>query len=320
MPPKVSVVIPVYNRPAAVRRAIDSVLAQTCQDFEIIVVDDGSLDATPASVTALVDPRITLIRHERNRGGSAARNTGIRASSAPYLAFLDSDDAWLPTKLERQLEVFERSSEPLGLVYTGAERVWADGRVRRHIPRRQLDLTRALLTENVVGETSVGMVRRSALEATGAFDESLASCQDVDLWLRLCEQFRAEVVPEALVRVAKGNDTGRISANVERVVRGRELFCRKHKEKLIRHGVLHLYLRETGWWQQRCVGDSRTARRFYQAALDANPIAPFTYALLLVTYLPMSWLDRMARCKHLLTGVLRFGQPGSPTTPIGLRR
>jgi glycosyltransferase involved in cell wall biosynthesis len=304
MPPKVTVVIPVFNRQAALGRAIESVLAQTCQDFEIIVVDDGSTDRPCAYVTALADRRITLIRHEQNRGGGAARNTGIRAGSAAYVAFLDSDDQWLPTKLERQLEVFERSSERVGLVYTGAERVLADGRVVRHIPRRQVDLSRVLLTENVVGETSVGMVRRSALDATGAFDESLPSCQDMDLWLRLCERFGAEVVPEALVRVAKGNDSVRISASVARTVWGRELFCRKHKEKLVRHNVLHLYLRESGWWQQRRVGDSRMARRFYRESLGANPMAPFTYALLLGTYLPVSWLDRMARCKHLLIGIL----------------
>ena len=105
--PKVSVVIPVFNRPAAVRRAIESVLAQTCQDFEIIVVDDGSTDETPAVVAGLADPRMTLIQHEGNRGGSAARNTGLRAASAEYVAFLDSDDEWLPRKLERQLEVFQ---------------------------------------------------------------------------------------------------------------------------------------------------------------------------------------------------------------------
>ena len=100
-----------FNRAAPVRRAIESVLAQTCQDFEIIVVDDGSTDGTAAAVETFADRRITLIRHEQNRGGSAARNTGIRASSAAYVAFLDSDDEWLPTKLERQLEVFERSDD-----------------------------------------------------------------------------------------------------------------------------------------------------------------------------------------------------------------
>src|SRR5262245_18798192 len=196
MPPEVSVVIPVFNRAVKVRRAIASVLAQTFQNFEIIVVDDGSTDGTSSAVAAIADPRVTLIRHDRNRGGSAARNTGINASSVPFVAFLDSDDEWLPTKLERQLEVFERSSERVGLIYTWAERIFPDGSVSRYIPRRRVDLARALLTVNFIGETSLGMVRRIALDAIGGFDETLPSSQDMDLWLRICERFDADVVPE----------------------------------------------------------------------------------------------------------------------------
>jgi hypothetical protein len=214
----------------------------------------------------------------------------------------------MPTKLERQLEVFERAGEDLGLVYTGAERISADGSVEVHIPRQVDDLSTALLTVNVVGEASVGMVRRTALDVTGAFDESLPSCQDLDLWLRLCEQGRAEFVPQVLVRVWKWDDSVRISANVARTVWGREIFCQKHREQLVRHGVLHLYLRESGWWQQRRVGDARAARRCYRESLAANPVAPFTYVLLLAACLPMAWLDYVARCKHLLTRARRFAR------------
>ena len=304
---KVSVIIPVFNRPQSVRRAIESVLAQTCQDFEIIVVDDASTDATATVVAAFTDPRIRLIRHERNRGGSAARNTGIQASSAPYVAFLDSDDEWLPNKLERQLAVFEAATDQVGLVYTGAERVWEDGVVSRDVPRRHPDLTRTLLLTNVIGETSVGMVRRRVLDETGGFDESLPSCQDVDLWLRICERFHAVPVSGILVRVIKGTDNNRISANISRTVLGRELYGRKHREKMVRHGVLHLFLRESGWWQQRRVRDARQARRSYLESLRANPLAPWTYVLLLLSYQPMSWLDSAARCKHHVTGWMQSG-------------
>src|SRR5262245_28149594 len=109
MTPRISVVIPVLNRAAVVRRAIASVLAQTFQDFEIVVVDDGSTDGTAESVDTLSDRRIRVIRHEQTLGGGAARNTGIRASRAPFVAFLDSDDEWVPTKLEKQLGVFDNS-------------------------------------------------------------------------------------------------------------------------------------------------------------------------------------------------------------------
>jgi glycosyltransferase involved in cell wall biosynthesis len=275
----VSVVIPVFNRAVAVRRAIGSVLAQTCQNFELIVVDDGSTDTTASSVAAFADRRIRLIHHE-----------------------------WKPTKLQQQLEVFERSNnEQLGLVYTGAEWILPDGRAWLRIPRRELELTRALLTENVIGETSVGMVRRSALDAIGGFDESLPSCQDMDLWLRICERFQVEIVPEALVRVTKENDTGRITNNVTHALTGRARFCQKHREKLLRHRVLHLYLRKSGWWQQRRLRDSRVARRSYLESLRANPFALFTYVMLIAAYLPMSCFDMLARCKQFVAPSLRLG-------------
>lgn len=98
--PTVSVVIPTYNRAHLVGRAIQSVLNQTYQDFEIIVVDDGSTDNTEEVVKSFNDPRIRYIRHDQNRGGSAARNTGIKMARGEYIAFQDSDDEWLPEKLE----------------------------------------------------------------------------------------------------------------------------------------------------------------------------------------------------------------------------
>lgn len=307
-PPKVSVVIPVFNRPEPVRRAIRSVLNQTYPDFEVIVVDDASTDTTPAVVASFTDPRVSLIRHDRNRGGSAARNTGIRAASAPYIGFLDSDDEWMPHNLERQLAVFEEGPDRVGLVYAGAERVYEDGVVSRDLPRRERDLTRTLLLENVIGETSVGMVRRRVFDETGGFDESLPSCQDLDLWLRISERFDCVAVPEILVRVIKGTEGHRISADVSRTILGRELYGRKHRDKLIRYGVLHLFLRESGWWQQRRVRDARVARRFYAESLRANPLAPWTYVLLLASYQPMRCLDLAARCKHTVTRWLRSGR------------
>jgi glycosyltransferase involved in cell wall biosynthesis len=303
--PAVSVVIPVYNRPEPVTRAIQSVLAQTVQDFEIIVVDDGSTDAVAAAVASIPDPRLRLIRHERNKGGSAARNTGIRASSAPFVAFLDSDDEWMPTKLARQLDLFARSDERLGLVYSGTERTHRDGDVQIYIPSRHANLAHELLTVNVVGETSVGMVRRSVLDATGGFDETLPSSQDLDLWLRICQQFSADFIPEPLVKVAKGSDRGRITANVSGMTRGRDLFCAKHRERLVQDGVLHQYLRDSGWVYLREVRDARLARRSYLESLKAGPFAPLTYVMYLAAWLPMSWLDRVASWKHRLAHARR---------------
>ena len=317
MTPKVSVVIPVFNRQTAVLRAIDSVLAQTVQDFEVIVVDDASTDETAAEVTAIPDPRIRLVRHDRRRGGSAARNSGIRASTGPYVAFLDSDDEWLPSKLERQLQVFEQAGDDLGLVYTSAEWVYPHGTVRI-VRRRYPELAHSLLAENVIGETSLGMVRRQVLEELGGFDETLPSCQDMDLWLRICQRYRADVVPEPLVRVTKSDDKGRITNNIANGLRGRALFRDKHREQMVTHGVLHIHLRTSGWWQHWLARNPKLARGLYLQSMRVNPFAPFTYVLLIAAWLPISWLDAMARCRRFLVAWFKSkeGSGAADSTPL----
>jgi len=306
--PKVTVVIPAYNRAVAVRRAIQSVLAQTCQDFEIIVVDDGSTDSTVAAVTAIGDPRVVILRHERNLGAAPARNTGIRAGSAPYVAFLDSDDEWFTTRLEKLLSVFERSGDHVGMVYTGAERILVDGTVVKDIPRERDDLSHALLTTNVVGGTSVAMVRRHVFEVVGAFDEALRYTEELDLWLRISERFAIRCIPEVLVRIAQQTIRGRLSGDVVAVSHGREMFCRKHRQKLINHRVLHLFLRESGWVQQRDARNLYEARRFYLKSIAARPLAPLTYVLALIACFPLAWQDGAARIKHHIEAWL----PSSP--------
>jgi glycosyltransferase involved in cell wall biosynthesis len=302
---KVSVVIPVQNRPVAVRRAIDSVLAQTCQDFEIIVVDDGSTDDTASSVEAIGDPRIVLVRHDRNRGASPARNSGIWAGRAPFVAFLDSDDEWFPTRLEKMLNVFESASDRVGLVYTGAERILDDGTVVKQIPRERDDLDRVLLIDNVIGGTSVAMVRRDVLEAIGGFDETLRYTEERDLWLRIAERSLVRCIPEVLVRIPQPTDRPRLSLNTEAVSDGREMFCRKHREKLVMHRLLHLHLRDTGLWEQRYARNFPRARKCYAQSIAASPFSPITYLLLTITCLPQSWQDLAARCSRLFTSWLR---------------
>lgn len=295
--PTVSVVIPVYNRPAAVRRAIDSVLAQTFEDLEVVVVDDASSDETPKAVTAVRDQRVRLVRHETRRGGGAARNTGIRASTAPFVAFLDSDDKWLPEKLERQVDLFSRSSDRLGLVYVGNRQMRANGRVREVVPYRDDDLARSLLVRNVVGGTSVGMVRRNVFDEVGTFDESLPAKQDLDLWLRIARRFEVDFVPDVLVETAMGTAGGRITCNSRAVIQGQELFLRKHRSAMEDAGVLHIYLREAGWVRQRWIRNPQAARQYYLASIAARPFAPLAYLFLCGAVLPLRWQDVAARCK-----------------------
>ena len=119
----VSVIIPTYNRAACLKLALASVLNQTYQNFEIIVVDDASTDGTADVVRGFADARITYVRHDVNRGkvgaGAAARNSGIARAQGTYIAFLDDDDEWLPEKLARQVAVLDRGPRSVGAIYTG---------------------------------------------------------------------------------------------------------------------------------------------------------------------------------------------------------
>lgn len=204
--PAVSVVIPTHQRAGAIRASVQSVLRQTFEDFELIVVDDGSSDGTEAALAAIPDPRLKTLRHERNRGANAARNTGLAAAAAPLVAYQDSDDEWLPDKLARQLARLEAAPAETVAVYCGlalAEPDPADGRMRLdYLPRAdgravEGDLTEALLVGNIVS-TQTLLARRSALRQAGGFDEALPALQDWDMALRLARRGPFAFVDEPL--------------------------------------------------------------------------------------------------------------------------
>src|SRR5690242_3347165 len=119
----VSVVIPAYNRASVIPQALQSVFDQGFDDLEIIVVDDASRDNIETVIGRINDPRLVYIRHDRNKGGAAARNTAIARARGEYIAFLDSDDRWLPQKLRRQMELFKRLDDSYGVVYSGLKAV-----------------------------------------------------------------------------------------------------------------------------------------------------------------------------------------------------
>jgi glycosyltransferase involved in cell wall biosynthesis len=199
--PRVSVIIPTHNRAEFLATAIRSVLKQTFEDFELIVVDDASSDTTPQIVASFRDPRVHYIRHDQNRGGAAARNTGIVNSNAEYVAFLDDDDEWYPEKLTRQMQIMLASQPEVGAVYTGYRVVdRATGKVcARMIPTRRGDLYRELLKANPIGGTSSVLLKKTCLEKVGLFDENLPSFQDRDLWIRFSREFHFNYVQQPLL-------------------------------------------------------------------------------------------------------------------------
>ncbi|HJV27117.1 MAG TPA: glycosyltransferase family 2 protein [Aromatoleum sp.] len=227
--PLVSVVIPTYNRGHTIRACIESVLAQTLQNFEIVVVDDASGDDTCARVAAIGDPRIRYVAHPQNRGGAAARNTGVRVATGDYIAFLDSDDTWAPRKLERQIAWLGECGPEYGVAYT-----WFIGRdqagheVSRSDHTLNGSVSDSLLVSNFVGTFSSIVVRRDLFEEVGGLDEKLQSCQDWDLSIRLGRVTKICCVDEYLVYyLHNGRDRHRISANPRALVQGHRRMLEK---------------------------------------------------------------------------------------------
>jgi glycosyltransferase involved in cell wall biosynthesis len=217
--PRVSAVVPTYNRAPLVTRAIESVLRQTFRDLELIVVDDASPDDTPSAVARFDDPRLRYIRLPKNKGQWFAENTGIAYARGEWVAFLDDDDEWLPDKLDKQLACAERARA--AVVYCEALRYSRDG-LQPPGPLEPLpdgNVLTSLLSPLMPSTPTVYMVRRDALLALGGFDESLAGAQDRDLWIRLSmASYHFAQVQERLAIYHTGH-TGRQMLDAVRIVR-----------------------------------------------------------------------------------------------------
>lgn len=195
---RVAIVLPTRDRPRELSRAVRSVLAQTHADWELHVVDDGS--AVPV-VLETDDPRVSLHRHERSLGVSAARNVALGASGGEWVALLDDDDLWAPEKLERQLDV--AAAHGAGLVWTATVLIDADGRVLRANPVAALSDPGVLRRYNVIGEPSRVLVARTAVEDVGGFSPDLSIVADWDLWLRVAPRVRCFALDEPLTAIVE---------------------------------------------------------------------------------------------------------------------
>jgi len=230
---EISVVIPTCNRAHTLARALDSVLAQTLPAREIVVVDDGSQDATAALVRDGY-PGVTYL-HQANHGVSHARNRGIAAARCEWLALLDSDDAWLPDKLAAQAQAL-RAGSPRRLCH--CDELWVRNG-RRVNPMRKHAKHGGWVFEHCLPRCAISpsavVVHRSLLEECGGFDESLPVCEDYDLWLRICARHAVAFVPRPLV-VKYGGHADQLS----RRHWGMDRFRVRALEKLLAQGELSL--------------------------------------------------------------------------------
>lgn len=247
----VSAIITTYKRkPAMVLRALDSIIAQTYRDIEIIIVDDSPADYSKRdAVRSAVmerqsenqDISIKYIAHEKNMGACVARNTGLDAAAGEYVAYLDDDDEWLPEKIEKQMKVIQSSN--VALVYCGS--INRNDRTEEEtIGKKEYIKGKAfirLLYSNFIESTSYPLIRKECLVNIGGFDPLMQSAQDYDVWLRLAERYEIDYVEEPLVIYHEHNGE-RITTNPSKKINGLERINTKFAKYLENNKFL--------WWKR----------------------------------------------------------------------
>jgi glycosyltransferase involved in cell wall biosynthesis len=224
--PLVSAIIPTCNRPDMLVRAVNSVIQQSYSNVEVIVVDDGSKYDVKWRISKEFGDSCSVIRNTRTPGAAGARNTGFLTSRGEFIGFLDDDDEWMPNKIVKQVEAFQKSDSRVGVVAACSILVEND---RRSIRTRSLegDVFRLLCKKQVAGNTSGPLMRRHVFEEVGLFDESMTAAQDTDLWLRIAKRYHFTTVAEPLSLVhLQGSD--RITKNLQKQIHGTYSFLRKH--------------------------------------------------------------------------------------------
>jgi glycosyltransferase involved in cell wall biosynthesis len=250
---------------------MESVFAQTFQDFEVIIVDDGSTDQTREIVRGINDHRVRLICHERNLGAAAARNTGMKAAAGTYIAWLDSDDAWLPEKLRIQLAALERASQDQKACHTGYERIEKNG--SRIITPRYTDYKSLFLgCDQAPGSTL--FFERMVLDKIGYLDPSLIRYEDWDWLLRYCSKYQLLAINQSLASIYYTPQ--RPSMIMESSA---STFISKYSEILRQYGLYRNIVISRRWMEVASYyahdHDIRNILRFLVKALVIYPFQPF---------------------------------------------
>lgn len=293
MQPLVSVIIPSYNMARYVGEAIESVLAQTYKNYELIVVDDGSTDNTAEVVKKYLKPQAVSYIHKENKGISVARNTGIKASRGEFIAFLDADDIWLPEKLEHQIKFMD--SDKVGIVGCGAYIINEKGEIfdnfiKKTYPNRSL-LLGVLNMKNVVSGGSEALARKKCFDVVGIFDENLKSSEDWDMWLRIAYHYDIVFVEKPLVKIRERTNSLCSPSNAQKMLDSDLLVL----SKLFQHTKTNVFLRRKSY-----------SYRYYAAAIaykeTKDVVGTRRYILKSLYTFPWNVFDR----SHILTVLYAF--------------
>jgi glycosyltransferase involved in cell wall biosynthesis len=282
---RASAIITTFNRSALLAKAMRSVLAQDLADLELIVLDNSSTDDTAATVASFADPRIVYVRHPQ-LGISEARNLGVRTARGEFVGFLDDDDEWLPHKLSRQIEMFDRASSKVGLVYGGFDRVTPDGNVyATFTPTLRGDFLERFLCDGdpFTGSASNPLIKKECFEKVGMYREDIKTSEDWEFYLRLGRSYECEFVPEPVLRIRwhpgpRLGDRTKDAAETQLAVltEFKDIFDRRPLAK-------SRYLQEIGGKFIRG-GEISLGRSYLRQALGVNPANFTAWAQLAISF------------------------------------
>jgi len=219
--------MPTYNRPELVKPAVLSVLNQTYKDLELIIIDDGLEKRADQVIKSIDDHRLKYLQNERNLGGGASRNRGIKEAVGSFIAFLDDDDIWLDDKLEKQLSSFEKTSQDVGFSFTSVKNIYSDHKEITTVPEG-IDNYYELALRRFKGFLTVTlMVKSFVFKEVGLFDDSFASHQEADLVIRIAKKYKGLGINLPLTEVnMKPHE--QIGSNLDKRLKGREAILKKH--------------------------------------------------------------------------------------------
>lgn len=220
--PLVSIIIPTYNRAHIIGRAINSVRNQTYQKFEIIIVDDHSTDNTEKIIRKIKDPRIHFIRQNKNYGPAVARNVGIKAAKGDFIAFLDSDDEWMPSKLEEEMKILLNARSHIAFVSSNSLRLIGNIKILARVKKnRKFPIGNSLIST---------LFRRNVFNEIGFFDKNLRCLEDWDMFIRITRKYGFLTINKQLTLIHSSQDN--LSKNKFFVMRDLKYFLKKNSKKL----------------------------------------------------------------------------------------
>ena len=280
---EVSVILPTFNRSHVLIRSIRSVLNQTYQNFELIIVDDGSTDNTEKLVNSLSDDRIKYTRHNKNKGVAVARNTGIRLAGGHFIALQDDDDEWYPEKLEKQIMAYTTASPEVGVVWTNSNYMYDKYEYMPPSSSKKMEgyiFDQVLKLNFIAPQTS--LIRKKCFSNVGMFDERFLRMGDVELFLRISQYYQFKYIDEPLVNIYLQRPYNRTEdeQTIDSLKRILEMYLPQIKQERKVLGKYYYWVADLSC----TLGKLGQGRRYFLKSLRAYPLGIVVIGAFLVSF------------------------------------